>query len=168
MDWSRPDSEIEDLSALAQAVHNDVDNEVQSIAGPFGPMIASGNPLKIGGIIVKALGASSKLKKVFTAWMNKGPKDVTVYIGYLKGKAVKTGISDNVPRREKQLGMDCADFATGLTRNQARAVETQIMKANPHFTHNKIFSISQIRDLAGLATEWAEGFIKSLGKGIKF
>jgi hypothetical protein len=164
LDWERSDDEILDLTALALAITDDVDDEVDSIAGSYGWMIA-GNKLQMGGLFVRALASSSKVQKAFFAWLGHGPKTVTVYIAMKKGKAVYVGITNDLIRRGNEHGLKLKEFMGGLTRNQARAIEQQIIKANPQFT-NIINSVDPKHRFAQWAETWAKRMIG--GKKIKF
>ncbi|HYE01647.1 MAG TPA: hypothetical protein VD963_00285, partial [Phycisphaerales bacterium] len=164
LDWDRPDDEINELSAIANAVGSDVDAEVDVVAGPYGPMIAGiGSSLKAAATIAKVLG---KGKRLFYNWLCKGPKNVTVYMGKRNGRPY-VGISNDIVRRGGEHGTKLKPLATGLTRNQARALENKIIKENPHFD-NTIQSIADKHRFAQWADEFATELASKMGIRIKY
>jgi YD repeat-containing protein len=174
LDWERADDDIEALAAIGWALTADTDEEVQEIAGIWGPAIAQLARGGGGGARVRMGGGgrgqprADRVQEAFKNWLDKGPKDVSVYIGRTKTgkpKAVYTGISNSVPRRENELGLKLKPFMKGLTRNQARAIEQKIIQANPQF-RNINNSISPKHRYSQFAAQWATKKIG--GKNIKF
>jgi hypothetical protein len=167
MDWSRPDDEINELSSIANAVSGRIDTEVDEIADAYAPLIA-GTTSGLSGLKKAAqviTRVTAKAKNVFLKWLNKGEKNICVYMGKRNGKPY-VGITNDIIRRGKEHGQELVEYVGGLTKNQARAIETQIIKANPHFD-NQILSVADSRPFAKLAEEWALKHLSDLGKTLK-
>ena len=95
-------------------------------------------------------------------WLNKGSKDYTVYYGIEKGNAVYTGITkQDLEKRRYQHNYKGKDFDnlkpvyTGLTRNQARALEQYHIINGPN-KQNDINSISPKRKIYKGSQVWAK------------
>lgn len=161
-DWSRPDDEINDIQAIASVLSSDVQDEVDTIAGPYAPMIAGiSGSLKASKYALKAVKLTARLRKAFTSWLSSGPRNVSVYIGTRNGKPY-VGITNSVIRRGSEHGQKLKPLAQNLTRNEARAIETQIIKNNPHFD-NTIQSVADNHRFGKYAEDFALTMMKKLG-----
>ena len=94
-----------------------------------------------------------------------GPPTTRVYQGIRGGKAVYTGITNNLARRGAQhagrFGIE-AVTPQAVSRGQARAIEQALINRNPGF-ENKINSISPLRPYYDKAVSWGEAWLKSHG-----
>ncbi|NOT01736.1 MAG: hypothetical protein HOP29_14030, partial [Phycisphaerales bacterium] len=122
------------------------------------------NAMDLAATAGRVGGAAARAGGKFLGWLNKGQKNVSVYIGY-KGKvATYVGISADVGRRGKQHA-DRFDklntIASGLTRNQARALEQLIMDKNV-FT-NMRNSLDPMSEFFVDAYNWAEQYAGTYG-----
>ncbi|MCM1529707.1 MAG: DUF6531 domain-containing protein [Alistipes sp.] len=104
----------------------------------------------------------------FEAWLNKGESNNKVYYGVDKsGKNVYTGITkQSIDKRLYQHNKKGKDFSSlnvqysGLTRNQARALEQYDIINGPN-TMNKINSISPKHQYYSESQKWASQYRKS-------
>ena len=108
----------------------------------------------------------NKVAKVFGKWINRGKKNTTVYIGVKNGEQIYVGITKQaLAKRQTQHGKKnglLRPVATGLTRNQARAVEQALIVRNPNF--NNIFnSVSPRRKIYNSAVKWGEKYLSKIG-----
>ncbi|WP_273228340.1 hypothetical protein, partial [Geosporobacter ferrireducens] len=102
-------------------------------------------------------------------WLNKGDADNIVYHGIKNGEEVYTGITkQELAKRLYQHNYsgknldDLVEQISGLTRNQARAVEQYLIENSTANALNKINSISPSHKYYDEAMRWAEEFINSL------
>lgn len=115
----------------------------------------------------------------FDTWLNKGESDNSVYFGRIDEEYKYTGITKqekdarlqqhnyNPSSKSKSnhvsKNFDDLDIqATGLTRNQARAIEQYYIKNGPNEL-NKINSISTNHRFSQKAMNWAEQYIIDYG-----
>jgi len=94
-----------------------------------------------------------------------GSANVHVYIGYVEGKPMYTGITNDLARRQQQWGSQYdlrAVTDTPLTRGEARSVEEALIRRNPGFA-NKIHSISPKHVWYQQAVDWAEAWLRAQG-----
>ncbi|MCW5766802.1 MAG: hypothetical protein KIT68_12605, partial [Phycisphaeraceae bacterium] len=162
-DWSRPDSEIEDLSAIAQAFHEQADSEVESIAGAYAPFIAKVEVLKLAQKAIKGFRFSRKVTAAFTRWFHKGPANVDVYMTRRNGKWY-VGITNDLSRRGYEHGTDLTPLAKGLTRNQARALEAALIRRGGAKLDNMIQSVADDHRFAEWIVQWGDEMVKKLEK----
>ena len=120
-------------------------------------------------IINKADGLKPRklIDKDTVKWLNKGSKDYTVYYGIENGNAVYTGITKQELKKRryqhKAAGKPFDDLEpvyTGLTRNQARALEQYYIINGPN-KHNGINSISPKRKIYKGSQVWAKKYIRT-------
>ena len=113
-------------------------------------------------------GSSNVIKGGFDTWLNKGKNDNSVYFGIDKntGEAVYTGITkQGIDKRLRQHIQNGKSFShldeqlSGLTRNQARAIEQYLIENGDANTLNKINSISPNNIFYDDAKTWAENYI---------
>lgn len=106
----------------------------------------------------------------FMSWLWNWWEKVWVYIWYKWGKPVYVWISNNITRREiehklaKKLDYvkTIVSESVWLTKNQARAIEQNIINANKiEFDENFINSIAEWRDIYDNALEWWAKFMKA-------
>ena len=103
----------------------------------------------------------------FDKWLNKGETNNKVYYGIDKnGNAVYTGITKQSKNarlyQHNKMGKEFTDLEvqySGLTRNQARAIEQYLIENGPN-EKNIINSISPKSKYYNEAMEWAEKYIK--------
>lgn len=115
---------------------------------------------------ISAIKYACRVQK-FTKWLNKGEANNTVYKGInAKGEEVYTGITkqpiNNRLRQHQRAGKPFVDLKpnyTGLTRNQARAIETYKILHDGTSQVNQILSISKKHRFFNDAMEWAEMFL---------
>lgn len=105
----------------------------------------------------------------FTNWLNAGNTNNKVYQGIINGESVYTGITkQELSTRLYQhnyggKGLDyLQETFSGLTRNQARAIEQYFIENGPGNTLNKINSISPNSVYYDDAMKWAIDFINGL------
>ena len=112
-------------------------------------------------------GSSTKQNKYFNNWLNKGSSHNSVYYGIdaNTGDAVYTGITkQNLESRLYQHNRQGKNFSrldeqySGLTRNQARAVEQYLIENGNANKLNKINSISPNNQMYDEAMKWAEKY----------
>lgn len=118
---------------------------------------------KTAPVAIKTVQYSAK----FTEWVNKGEKNVSVYIGYKDGKAVYVGISNDVARREAEHVMagkldKVRPIVGSLTRNQARTIEENMIIKNKEFK-NSIDSIAGERDIYQEALKYGDDLMEQYG-----
>jgi hypothetical protein len=166
LDWSRPDEEWNDFVAIAASVSDSVDHEVDEVAEAYAPLLAGTKVFKVGKAVAKGRKVTDAAKALFEKWLNRGHKNVSVYIGARNGRPY-VGITNNVISRSRQHGVQINPIASGLTRNQARAIENKIISANPRFD-NVIQSISEKHRFAIWADEWAGTFMRKSGIAAKW
>ena len=115
---------------------------------------------------VKA-GSSTNQNKYFNNWLNKGSSNNSVYYGIdaNTGDAVYTGITkQGLESRLYQHNRQGKNFShldeqySGLTRNQARAVEQYLIENGHANQLNKINSISPKNKMYNDAMKWAEKY----------
>ena len=127
-----------------------------------GPAMARG-----AGKVVKHAAKVRKATTGFGAWLTKGPKDVFVYKFKKDGKWY-VGITNDLQRRAREHGVPDLDrIRTGLTRNQARAIENRLIKENRSLLSNKIQSVSDRHRYSGKVDVWAKGFMEKNNIPIK-
>ena len=109
---------------------------------------------------------SSFSNSIFEKWLNKGPKNNTVYFGKSGGKYNYTGITmQPLDQRLKQHRATGKDFDyldakhPNLTRNQARAIEQYYIETGPNAL-NRINSISPRSMFYSYAMQWASNQVK--------
>nr|MBP9985137.1 hypothetical protein [Prevotella sp.] len=102
-------------------------------------------------------------------WLNKGDANTSVYYGVKNGEEVYTGITkQELAKRLYQHNYNGKDFETlveqvsGLTKNQARAIEQYLIENGPANALNKANSISPNSKYYKEALQWAEDYIKNL------
>jgi RHS repeat-associated protein len=120
--------------------------------------------------IVSLITAGSQYSDRFLAWLNKGASNNSVYFGRTaSGDYVYTGITrQSIAARLAQhissgkpfVALD--EVVSGLTRNQARAIEQYFIENGPNL-YNQINSISPNSQYYEEAERWAIEFLKSLG-----
>ena len=94
-----------------------------------------------------------------------GPEETFVYLGIRGGKAVYTGVTNNLARRGAEHAERFAIEALtpqAVTRGQGRAIEQALILRNPQF-ENRINSISPLRSFYNDAVQWGEAWLKSHG-----
>lgn len=106
----------------------------------------------------------SRYSPEFLEWLNKGEANYTVYKGIgTNGDDVYTGITKQ--SLKKRLGqhqragkpfVDLKPYNTGLTRNQARAIETYKILTDGTSQVNQILSISRQHEFFNDAMKWAK------------
>ncbi len=103
-------------------------------------------------------------------WLAKGNADNIVYYGVKNGENVYTGITkQSLSKRLYQHNYvgkgfdDLIPIADGLTRNQARAVETYLIDFGSANTMNTYRSISPTRGIYDDAMKWEKDYIKKNG-----
>lgn len=120
-------------------------------------------------IINKADGLKPRklIDKDTVKWLNKGSKDYTVYFGVEDGNYVYTGITKQIlDKRRYQHNCNGKNFErldpiyTGLTRNQARAIEQYYIINGPN-KHNSINSINPKRKIYKGSQVWAKKYIRT-------
>jgi cation transport regulator ChaC len=103
--------------------------------------------------------------------LNKGDADNVVYYGVKDGEAVYTGITkQDLAKRlyqhnygPKGKGLDyLEEKVSGLTRNQARAIEQYLIENGPANAMNQINSISPNSPYYNEALIWAKNFLNGL------
>ena len=133
--------------------------------------------LKVGkqaGVIAESsdsfVGTTNESGKIsvnpeFEAWLNKGEADNKVYFGIKAGEAQYTGITkQSLNARLSQHNANGKGFQrldqqlSGLTRNQARAIEQYYIENGPN-NINKINSISKDNKFYQEAMNWAKDFL---------
>ncbi len=165
-DWDRDDAEIEDLAMMATTLAGQIDDEVDEIAGAYAPFIASAGAstryLKLGKLTIRAMKLGGKAGKAFLAWLNSGPKNVTLYITKKNGRPY-VGITNNMVRRQAEHGTALTELASGLTRHQARALENEIIRRNQKVLANEIGSVAENHRFVSFVRQWAENELSRLG-----
>ncbi len=113
---------------------------------------------------IPVLGSVGKWGKVAKAasWLAKGER-TSVYIGYVDGVAKYVGITKDIARRTEQWAgkYRIEEIASGLSRNQARSIEQNIIQAQGSNFNNKINSISSNREIYQAAIDWGQNYIKN-------
>ena len=101
----------------------------------------------------------------FDEWLNKGTSDNKVYFGIKKGEPQYTGITkQTLDTRLSQHNVNGKGFQrleeqfSGLTRNQARAIEQYYIENGPN-NLNKINSIGQNNKYYQDAMNWAKQYL---------
>lgn len=109
-------------------------------------------------------GSGSSISE-FDAWLNKGASDNKVYFGIKNGEAQYTGITrQTLNARLSQHNASGKGFQrleeqfSGLTRNQARAIEQYYIENGPN-NLNKINSISSNHRFYQEAINWAKQYL---------
>ncbi|MEL7648765.1 MAG: RHS repeat-associated core domain-containing protein [Sedimentibacter sp.] len=112
---------------------------------------------------------AGKYSDEFTNWLNAGSANNKVYQGVINGEPVYTGITkQELSTRLYQhnyggKGLDyLQETFSGLTRNQARAIEQYFIENGPGNVLNQINSISPTSTYYNDAMRWATGFINGL------
>ncbi len=102
-------------------------------------------------------------------WLNKGGANTSVYYGVKNGEEVYTGITkQELAKRLYQHNYNGKGFETlveqvsGLTKNQARAIEQYLIENGPANALNKANSISPNSKYYTEALQWAEDYINKL------
>lgn len=116
-------------------------------------------------------GTRSTISDETLKWLNKGDADNVVYYGVKDGEAVYTGITkQDLAKRlyqhnygPKGKGLDyLEEKVSGLTRNQARAIEQYLIENGPANAMNQINSISPNSPYYKEALIWAKNFLNGL------
>jgi RHS repeat-associated protein len=116
-------------------------------------------------------GTRSTISDETLKWLNKGDADNVVYYGVKDGEAVYTGITkQDLAKRlyqhnygPKGKGLDyLEEKVSGLTRNQARAIEQYLIENGPANAMNQINSISPNSPYYNEALIWAKNFLNGL------
>ncbi|PQQ68298.1 hypothetical protein B9R14_08450 [Acetivibrio saccincola] len=119
----------------------------------------------------KGKGTRSTISDETLKWLNKGDADNVVYYGVKDGEAVYTGITkQDLAKRlyqhnygPKGKGLDyLEEKVSGLTRNQARAIEQYLIENGPANAMNQINSISPNSPYYNEALIWAKNFLNGL------
>ena len=137
-------------------------------AGTFNYLLMTigGAQLKGKGTACEAVesGSGSSISE-FDAWLNKGASDNKVYFGIKNGEAQYTGITrQTLNARLSQHNASGKGFQrleeqfSGLTRNQARAIEQYYIENGPN-NLNKINSISSNHRFYQEAINWAKQYL---------
>ncbi|HCJ57745.1 MAG TPA: hypothetical protein DHV55_10570 [Clostridiaceae bacterium] len=120
------------------------------------------------GVMAFSEGAGNYSKE-FTNWLNAGKANNKVYQGVINGEPVYTGITKQelstrlYQHNYKGKGLDyLQETFSGLTRNQARAIEQYFIENGPENALNQINSISPTSAYYNDAMRWATDFIKGL------
>lgn len=102
-------------------------------------------------------------------WLNAGTANNSVYQGVVAGKPVYTGITKQglaarlYQHNYADKGLDrLQELFSGLTRNQARAIEQYFIENGPGNAINQINSISPTSPHYDNAMKWAADFINRL------
>lgn len=136
---------------------------------------------RVGATVRKAAGnepervikGGAEIAEDTLKWLNKGNPDTIVYYGIKDGGAVYTGITKQALAKRlyqhnygpKGKGLDYLENQlSGLTRNQARAIEQYLIEKGSANALNKVNSISPKSQYYGEALKWAEKFINNLKK----
>ena len=134
--------------------------------GVFAFVSASVNAVKAG---ISGIKKSSVIDDPgFTEWLNKGEANYTVYKGISQnGDEVYTGITRQIlEKRLYQHNYKGKNFRTlkklysGLTKNQARAIETYKILHDGTSSVNKILSISRNHKYFNQAMSWVAKFLR--------
>jgi len=123
--------------------------------------------ISVGINYVKYLSRSNKYSPEFLEWLNKGESNNTVYKAYdIDDNPVYTGITrQHMETRlvqHQRMGKNFIELrkvAEGLTRNQARSIETYKILTDGTSQVNKILSISRKHRFFNEAMLWAKTFI---------
>jgi hypothetical protein len=124
-------------------------------SGGDGPAVAN----SIINRAAKVARRAAKASGWFSRWIAKGPKNVNVYI---RPPGDYVGITNDLNRRGLEHGKKLVEIASGLTRNQARAIETLLIKNNARFT-NSMKSISNNHRHVQKAEQWAIEYCQRMG-----
>jgi hypothetical protein len=171
-DMSRGDDEIHDINAIGYAASSNGDAQVDALAGPYAQHIQATRGGGLGRMAAGAArrggGLSARLQVPFNQWLNKGPRNVEVYVrkNSKTGAYEYVGITNDHDRRQREHGAELKKVADNLTRNEARALEQLLMDTNPHFMSagsNQNASISSRNPQFNMARQWAQAYVQQHG-----